>query len=112
MVKMKAAGIGVDPLPAAFAEDGPSRQSIVQAAIARASVFYRQSAFEKVVSVGDAMWDLWTARRLGLPFVGVAHEERARNLRRLGASHVIENFLDYEHCLECLERATAPNVVM
>ena len=107
--KMRAAGIDADPLPAAFAQDGPSRESIVQAAITRASVFYRQSAFEKVVSVGDAMWDLWTARRLGLPFVGVAHEERARNLRRLGASHVIENFLDCEHCLQCLEGAAVPD---
>ena len=30
-------------------------------------------------------------------------------LRKLGASHVIENFLDYEHCLQCLEGAAVPD---
>ena len=108
MFKMKAAGIGADQLPAAFAEDGPSRERIVQTAIARSSIFYQQSAFEKIVSVGDAMWDVQTAKRLGLAFVGVAQEERERNLRKLGACHVIQNFLEYEHCIQCLEAARIP----
>ena len=36
--KMAAAGIPVEGLPAAFADDGPSRESIVRMAIERAGV--------------------------------------------------------------------------
>src|SRR2546426_412587 len=53
-----------------------SRESIVKTAIARASVFYRCQQFERIVSVGDAVWDLQTAKQLGLPFIGVGNQER------------------------------------
>ena len=102
-LKIRTAGIGADELPAAFAEDGPSREAIVRAAIERASLSYKQSTFEKIVSVGDAVWDVHTVKRLDLPFVGVGHDGRAARLRQLGASHVIEDFLDYHNCLWCLE---------
>ena len=46
---------------------------------------------EKIVSVGDAIWDIRTAHRLELPFVG-GDDQRAQALRGHGASHVIENF--------------------
>ena len=106
--KSRNAGIDVDGVPAAFAEDGPSRASIVQTAIEKASLFYHQEAFEKVVSVGDAPWDVHTAKRLHLPFVGVGFGDRAGQLRALGASHVLEDYLDHQNCLLCLEEAKVP----
>jgi phosphoglycolate phosphatase-like HAD superfamily hydrolase len=106
--KIKTSGIGADSDPAAFAEDGPSREAIVRTAVARASVRYRQSQFERIVSVGDAIWDIWTAKQLQLPFVGIAGNERAEVLRQLGASHVMEDFASYNDCLQCLEEARIP----
>jgi len=83
--KMGAAQLPAKDIPAAFAEDGPSRESIVRAAIERAKAEYRVRHFERIVSVGDAVWDVRAARRLQLPFVGVGTGQRAVSLREEGA---------------------------
>jgi len=106
--KMMASQIDADGMPAAFAEDGPARETIVEAAIIRACAAYATSTFEKIVLVGDAIWDVRTARRLGLRFVGVGSGDRATALRSAGAGAVIENFLNYEYCMECFESAAIP----
>jgi phosphoglycolate phosphatase-like HAD superfamily hydrolase len=106
--KIDAARLAAGHIPAAFAEDGPARHAIVQAAIARAETYYREKAFHRVVLVGDAIWDLRCAQTLGLPFVAVAHPDRATHLRELGASHVIEHFIDQNRCFRCLDEARVP----
>jgi phosphoglycolate phosphatase-like HAD superfamily hydrolase len=106
--KMRAAGLDASEFPAAFAEDGPARESIVQTAMARASICHQQSRFDRIVSVGDAVWDVDTAKRLRLAFVGVAHDGRAERMRERGTSHVVEDFADVGHCLRCLEEAKVP----
>ena len=102
--KIEAAGIPAEDLPAAFADDGPSRESIVRTAIERAG-----AGFERIVSIGDADWDIRTARRLGLPFIGVGGSSRAERLRREGARHTIENFLDQNGLIQALEEAAIPS---
>lgn len=106
--KMDAEELGAGHLPAAFAEDGPARHDIVQAAIARAKTYYRENAFPRVALVGDAIWDLRCAQTLGLPFVAVAHPDRATHLGELGTSHVVEHFIDQNDCFRCLEGARVP----
>ena len=106
--KIEKAGLPLAGIPSAFAEDGPSREGIIQTAIARASAWYRQREFERIVSVGDAEWDIRTARQLALPFLGVADEPRATLLRESGASHVLGNFLDLPQCLRWLDDALVP----
>ena len=106
--KLRAAGLPLDKFPAAFAEDGPSREAIVQTAIDRASAWYPCGEFERIVSVGDAIWDIKTARQLKLPFLGVANEPRATLLRENGARHVVEHFLDPARCLQLLGDAIVP----
>ena len=106
--KIRAAGLPLVNFPAAFAEDGPSREAIVQTAIDRASAWYQCGEFERIVSVGDAIWDIKTARQLNLPFLGVADEPRATLLRDNGARHVVENFLDPVQCLRWLGDAIVP----
>jgi phosphoglycolate phosphatase-like HAD superfamily hydrolase len=106
--KIEAAGLPTAGLPMAFVEDGISREAIVQTAAERAACHYRQQLFERVVSVGDGLWDVVTAQKLGLPFVGVAEGERAERLRRAGASHVVENFSNWTRCLEYFDAARIP----
>jgi phosphoglycolate phosphatase-like HAD superfamily hydrolase len=106
--KIRAAGLPLAKFPAAFAEDGPSREAIVQTAIDRASAWYQCREFERIVSVGDAVWDVRTARQLKLPFLGVADEPRATLLRENGARHVVEHFLDPARCLQLLGDAIVP----
>ena len=106
--KIRASLLPANDIPAAFAEDGPSREAIVRAAIERAKLQYHESQFERIVSIGDAVWDVRTARRLELPFVGVAAGHRAALLRNSGALCIIEDFLNHEHCMDCLESAEIP----
>jgi phosphoglycolate phosphatase-like HAD superfamily hydrolase len=106
--KIDAASLPLADLPAAFAEDGPSREAIIQTAIARASAWYGIGEFERIVSVGDAVWDVKTARHLELPFLGIADEPRASLLRDNGARHVVEHFLDPVECLRSLGDAIIP----
>ena len=110
MLKLKAAGIESEHLPAAFAEHGLSREAILNAAVSLAQQSYGQDHFERIVSVGDGQWDVQTASNLGLPFVGLGSEDRALGLKRGGATHVLEGYSDYEHLLECLREAEGPSM--
>ena len=75
--KIETAELGAGHFPAAFAEDGPARHTIITTAISRASSYYQESTFERIVLVGEALWDVQAAKGLGLPLVAVGHGERA-----------------------------------
>ena len=107
-LKLKAAGIHTEDLPAAFAEDGLSRETILQTAMSRARESYGQSRFEKIVSVGDAQWDVQAAGILGITFIGVGKGARGLRLRQVGATHVLEGYSDYRQLINCLSEAEVP----
>lgn len=107
-LKLKAAGIEVDDFPAAFADDGLSREEILQAAVLKAQMLYQQSHFARIVSVGDGLWDVRTARNLRFPFLGIGSGEGEKKLRRAGATHVIKDFADYSQLIHCLMGADVP----
>ncbi|MCA1612615.1 MAG: haloacid dehalogenase-like hydrolase [Acidobacteria bacterium] len=108
LLKLSAAGLETSDVPAAFAEDGVSREEILLTALSRARECYGRESFEAVVSLGDGLWDVSAARNLGFSFVGVGRGARASMLREAGASHVIEDFNDYERLLRCLSEAKVP----
>lgn len=84
-IKLAAAGLGVEGLPAAFADDAWARADIAAFAIgralgrafdpgreaARAFVDRVRPETDGIIYVGDGVWDLSTARTLGLGFIGV-----------------------------------------
>lgn len=106
-MKLRSAGIAVDGIPAAFCEDGHSREEVVETALARALEVNAGTSFDRVVSIGDGIWDVTTATRLGLPFVGVC-AGGGHALRRAGATHVMSDLKDVESLLRNLEEAQAP----
>ena len=108
--KLTAGALPSEQLPIATAEDGPARTDIVQRARARAETLHFVSSFEKVVSIGDGVWDVTAARALGLPFIGVGHGVRANGLRLAGASIVLADFVDVETAFLALERAVIPRI--
>lgn len=106
--KLKVAGIEVDDFPAAFADDGLSREEILQSAVLKAQRLYQQRHFARIVSVGDGLWDVRTARNLKFPFLGVGSGDGEEKLRRAGAIHVVENYADYDQLIHCLVEAEVP----
>jgi phosphoglycolate phosphatase-like HAD superfamily hydrolase len=110
LLKLKAANIDAEGIPAAYAEDGLSREDILKAAVSQSLLQYGVSSFERIVSIGDGLWDVRTAGRLGFAFLGVGTGERETRLRHAGASHVIEDFLDHDRFLESLMEAEIPKL--
>ena len=108
ILKLKVAGIEANNLPAAFADDGYSREEILQSAISKAESLYQQNRFARIVSIGDGLWDVRTARNLKFLFLGIGIGDAERKLRRAGATHVLKDFEDYEKLIRCLMEAKVP----
>jgi phosphoglycolate phosphatase-like HAD superfamily hydrolase len=107
-LKLRVAGMDVDEFPAAFADDGFSREEILRSAILKSEKRYHEAGFERVVSIGDGLWDVRTARNLNFAFLGIGTGDRKEKLLRAGATHVLKDFSDYDKLISCLNDAEVP----
>lgn len=107
-MKLQAAGLDIEGLPTAFADDSISREDIVKTAVSRAKAVYAQPDFEKIVCIGDGIWDVMTAAQLELPFVGVGSGRQMTVLRDAGVEHIVEDFLDFERFFQALNDCQIP----
>jgi|GEM_PF-148227 phosphoglycolate phosphatase-like HAD superfamily hydrolase/SAM-dependent methyltransferase len=99
--------IDIHELPGAFADDGISREEIVTKAISRACSFYQQPNFDKIIYVGDGIWNVLTAIQLQLAFVGIVNKEKTV-LQNAGVDHLIEDFQCFDYFLQACNNATIP----
>ena len=107
-MKLDKAQLNIAQLPIASADDGISREDIVKTAILRAKALYSQSAdFEKIVCIGDAIWDVLTAVQLQLAFVGVASGEKKIILQDAGVEQIVQDFVS-DDFLQALNAASIP----
>lgn len=106
--KLTTARIPYHGLPAAFCDDSHVRTEIMQTALARAAAHYGVGQFERVVYVGDALWDIRACRELGWPLVSIAEGAHAERMRTLGATQVIAHYQPLENFHSALARATPP----
>jgi len=104
-LKLRAAGLLEPEIVLASASDALTRPEILMLACQRAAARYGQD-FERVVSVGDAPWDVRTAAALGHAFVGVGR--RAVALREAGARIVLSDFSDRGAVHRALETTDLP----
>ncbi|MCI0338313.1 MAG: haloacid dehalogenase-like hydrolase [Acidobacteria bacterium] len=109
-MKLRAASLDYEGVPGGFAEDGVARETIVSAAISRSISYYQRECFDRIVSIGDGVWDVRTAANLGLAFVGIARGARAEALSEAGAKQIIPDFEDQDHFFALLEKAEVPGV--
>ena len=99
--KLRRAGIAAADLPMATADDAPRRSDLIRLATARAEDQYGIRSFQHIVSIGDAPWDLRTARELQMPFVAIG--ERCGTPS--SGSAVLTDYLDAEGMMLHLESA-------
>jgi phosphoglycolate phosphatase-like HAD superfamily hydrolase len=108
LLKLDTARIPYDDVPAAFADDGLARPAIITVALARSREAYEQSHFDRIVYIGDAVWDVKTAIELRMPFVGIRADGRTAVLRERGATHVLQDFGDFDRFVHVLTEADVP----
>lgn len=97
-VKLRAAGIPFSDDLLVTASEYLTREEIVSAAL-QAAMSKQATSPTDVVSIGDGLWDVRTAKALGLPFLGVGAGHSARLLIKAGVP-VLADFSDPRAGLE------------
>ena len=69
--KMNSAGLDMNIEVLATSQTSFSREGFILEAIDKAKSIYNVSDFDKIVSIGDGIWDLKTAQNLKLNFIGI-----------------------------------------
>lgn len=90
--KLDSAGFDLSGIPLGTADDGNSREKVLGRAYQKACLSHGVERFEKIVYVGDWIWDLRAARSLGWDFIGIGSGETASTLRKAGADTVLPDF--------------------
>jgi phosphoglycolate phosphatase-like HAD superfamily hydrolase len=103
MLKLAAAEIDIAGLVFASADDAVDRGEIVRKAMVQLA-----GSVDRAIFVGDGLWDVATASRLGLGFLGIGSGERAAALRGAGAGSVLADFLDTPAVVEKLWATAMP----
>ncbi len=75
-----------------------SREGFVLEAIEKAKTFYNQQNFDRIISIGDGVWDFQTAQNLSLDFVGIGNRNRVQ-LTDKGAKHCFEDLMEFKKWL-------------
>ena len=103
-LKLTTAGLPTDLLYAT-ADDAETRVEIFSLAWTRANADSSRPA--STVLIGDSVWDVATARKLGWRFLGVSAGAGATRLREAGAAKVVPNYADLS-ALDALQSAQLP----
>lgn len=105
---VKLAHVNIAPLTpyAAYADDMETRADILRAAIALARA---EHDIDRVVYVGDAVWDVVTTRELELPLVGIRRAGDHAVLTAVGAPVVLTDFQRPADFLQAVAAARTPD---
>lgn len=76
-IKLNQAAIEYDENLVVGSNEIYEREGIVKMAIEKANKHYGVQSFDEIISVGDGIWDLKTARNLGLYFIGIGMKNYA-----------------------------------
>jgi len=95
-LKLQTAGFDFSRIPLATSSDSIERTVIMQMALTRAKEHYQIDHFEKVVYVGDGVWDATASAELNYQFIGIGDGDEREKLIRAGARVIIPNYLDFE----------------
>ncbi len=94
LLKLTRAGLDLRGIPIATGSDASSREEIMTLALKRAFSTSGKASFDSAAYVGDEIWDLHAARKLGYHFIGVGTGDRASRLKKEGAIFLVPDFSD------------------
>ncbi len=106
--KLSMANINWRDIPIATSDDEYVRVKIMEQAQSMALSRYQVSRFERIVYIGDGIWDLISSRELGFGFIGMQHEGHHKSLSEAGAKVTIPDYRDLDGFMALLETAPTP----
>ena len=95
MLKLEQAGINFIPELVEASNSIYTREDIVRSAINKAQKYFQVNAFDQIISVGDGIWDLRTARNLGVHFLGI-RDKNLEDFKREGIKSHITDWEDFD----------------
>jgi phosphoglycolate phosphatase-like HAD superfamily hydrolase len=107
LLKLKSAGINYEGLRMITGSDAKTREEILLRCIDLSKEQYGVIEFEKIVSVGDAVWDLKTAANVNVGFIGINKPEKFKDYEEC---RVMQDFRDQELFMQYLEEASIPRI--
>lgn len=94
LYKLEQLDLRIDPELVVASNQLETREGIVSNAIDRAKNHYQVDEFDTIISVGDGVWDLKTARNLSLNFIGVS-EKNKKVLLENGANTILADLTNF-----------------
>ncbi|MEP0263173.1 HAD family hydrolase [Dokdonia sp.] len=95
VIKMTDANIPFIPEVLATSITSVSRAGFVKEAIEKSKAYYNTTSFEKIIAVGDGLWDLKAAQELDIDFLGVGIKNKDV-LFANGCTDWIEDFTEFD----------------
>jgi len=105
-VKLKHLHINTQNVYMSCADNQPTREAILEKAIAAAKA--TNDSIERIVYVGDAIWDVQTTRNMQLNFLGIRRAGDHEVLAEAGAKNIITDYSDYNYFLDQIGKAIPP----
>lgn len=93
IVKLNFVNIPTEPLIITGADGKITREDITNETINKALQIHGK--FDRIVYVGDAIWDVATTRNMGLPLIGIRRKGDLDFLSTKGVGLVLKDFEDY-----------------
>ena len=107
LTKLDFVGIPTDQLIMSFADGKDRREDIVGEVIDLAKKQY--TFIDRIVYVGDAIWDVQTTRNMQIPLVGIRREGDGDILRKEGVEWILQDYQDYDYFLKAVREALPPS---
>ncbi|MFK7787006.1 MAG: HAD family hydrolase [Crocinitomicaceae bacterium] len=95
LIKLNQAEIDANEELVAGSNEIFEREGIVSEAIQRAKQHYAVTNFESIISIGDGIWDLKTAKNLGIHFIGIGMKNYA-DFQQAGINTHIEDWSNFD----------------
>lgn len=91
LVKLDHVDISVQQIYDSYADNKETREQILQASIDESK---KHHDIQKVVYIGDAIWDFHTTNNMNLPFIGIRNKGDHEFFTDRGVRHVLTDLSD------------------
>jgi len=107
ILKLKHVGIPTEGLFISGADGKTTRVQIIEEVlynVQKAGILY-----DRIVYVGDAIWDVKTTRQMQIPLIGIRYKGDVEVLQNEGVQHVLTNYQNLALFREMINLAVPPS---